>query len=87
MDDRMMLMRKRAAACFSMWETHLYLNTHPNDTQALQMLRQYEATCDKLTQEYESKYGPLTIASDANNSRWQWSQGPWPWELAANEGA
>ncbi|BCI59809.1 spore coat protein CotJB [Solibaculum mannosilyticum] len=80
MDDRMMLMRKRAAACFSMWETHLYLNTHPNDTQALQMLRQYEATCDKLTQEYESKYGPISASSADMGCRWSWLTDPWPWD-------
>ena len=30
--------------------------------------------------EYENKYGPLTISSDEMNSSFTWVKDKWPWE-------
>jgi len=64
-------------------ELNLYLDTHPCDEGAVndyncavQMLRQ-------LKKEYVEHYGPLSNFGWGGYSRtpWQWSKGPWPWEL------
>ena len=35
----------------------------------------------KVLKEYESKYGPLFVTSDATLTYpWAWNQLPWPWE-------
>lgn len=71
------------ALSFSVLETALYLDGHPNCKQALE---HYDATVEELeraTEEYEDKYGPLTIYSNAHDT-WEWVSSPWPWESEAN---
>ena len=77
MSGREILLRKVSSAQFALWELHLYLNTHPNDMQALAMHEQYEVKCAKLIKEYEEKYGPLTASVGEGV---EWLKNPWPWE-------
>ncbi len=87
MQNREKLLKSVQQYSFAMLEAALFLDTHPDCADALAYYNKYKKLWQEAKAEYESKYGPLTVASDANNSRWQWSKGPWPWELAANEGA
>ena len=36
----------------------------------------------KLTDEYQENYGPLTNI-DSNSNEWNWINNPWPWERGA----
>ncbi len=87
MQNREKLLKSVQQYSFAMLEAALFLDTHPDCADALAYYNKYKKLWQEAKAEYESKYGPLTVSSDANNSRWQWSKGPWPWELAANEGA
>lgn len=66
---------------FSLTELNLYLNTHPNNIQMINLYRQYLNEEKRLCNEYEKNYGPLTIDSlNLGNNSWDWIKSPWPWE-------
>ena len=62
------------AIAFAMWELRLYLNTHPNDCEALALFRLLEEkSCDP-------NYASTFACDDGQYSGWSWVNGPWPWE-------
>ena len=81
MTEREALMRKITSAAFAAWELHIYLDTHPYDTEAIANMKKYESKADILIKEYESKYGPISAASSLGEQRFAWVNDAWPWEL------
>lgn len=62
---------------FSMWDLHLYLDTHPTDETAAKLLETY---CEKyrcIKEEYEKVFGALTPSEGFGEA---WLKNPWPWE-------
>ena len=86
MNEREMLLRRLSGAQFAMWETHMFLDTHPHDENALKALNKYKEKYEKVLHEYEKKYGPLTARAGAVGDRWSWVTGPWPWHYEFGEG-
>lgn len=80
MNDREMMLKKINEISFTMYELHLYLDTHPTDTTAMALLNRYKAQRAELVAAYESKYGPLDTYNVTANNRWQWIANPWPWD-------
>ena len=78
MNGREKLLRQMSAAQFSLWELHLYLNTHPSDLEALAMHEKYEVKYNKLKNEYEENFGPVSSASGEGI---EWLKNPWPWDI------
>ncbi len=74
---RDMCLRRLSALQFAMWETRIYLDTHPCDEEAKEMLKNYREKFDKLRAEYEKEFGPLTL--NGINSD-EWLKDPWPWD-------
>ena len=69
------------ALSFALTELSLYLDTHVNDGEALQLFREYAAMAEEGRRRYESVYGPLThMRSGDNKTGWNWIDSPWPWE-------
>lgn len=68
---------------FVLQELALYLDTHRDDAEALQMYRQYQALYDKGRQTYEKMCGPLNHMSITEGG-YRWLDDPWPWEYAGN---
>lgn len=68
---------------FSINDFSLYLDTHPNDAKALQKHCEYTTKYNKLKEEYQKNYGPLTIYFNSNDNTWEWIDEPWPWERGA----
>lgn len=66
---------------FAINDLALYLNTHPQDTDAIKMHNEYSKKQIFLTEEYQRLYGPLTISFISNT--WDWIDDPWPWERGA----
>lgn len=62
---------------FGMLETRMFLDTHPNDPEALEMFNKYFDKYKALAAEYESQFGPLTL--NGINSD-EWLNNPWPWD-------
>lgn len=77
MSNREKLLKRLSAAQFALWELHIYLNTHPNDTQALAMHNKYDELATVLRKEYEKNYGPLSPRTGQGN---EWIKDPWPWD-------
>lgn len=83
--DKMSLKKEIMALNFAINDLTLYLDTHPNDSRAINLHHQYAEKLNQLTDKYEELYGPLTINfSSSNSNRWAWSEEPWPWERGAN---
>ncbi len=61
----------------------LYLDTHPNDRRAIRMHNEYSNKVVKLIDEYQRKYGPLTVNFNQSDNSWDWIDNPWPWERGA----
>jgi len=66
---------------FALKELNLYLDTHPNNSNMLNLYNQYLSEEKKLCNEYERSYGPLTTDSlNLGTNSWSWIKSPWPWE-------
>ena len=75
------MLNRIMALNFAINDLTLYLDTHPNDTNAINMHCKYSEEQISLTQEYQRLYGPLTINFMSNT--WDWIDEPWPWERGA----
>lgn len=73
---------------FVVTEWNLYLDTHPEDENALHHFHKALALRKQALQNYAEKYGPLTIdtANDGQSHSWQWVLQPWPWEFQRKGG-
>lgn len=66
---------------FAMNDLNLYLDTHPDNQNYIMLYNKYRDEEKKICNEYEKKYGPLTLDSQyLENSPWNWLKSPWPWE-------
>ncbi|MEE1356898.1 MAG: spore coat protein CotJB [Clostridia bacterium] len=79
----MSLKDKLKAVSFSLYETVLYLDVYPNNTTALEHYNMLMEELEEITEQYEKKYGPITIYGNEGDS-WKWINCPWPWESEAN---
>lgn len=68
---------------FVIQELALYLDTHRNDKDALEIYTKYQCMYKEAKEVYEKKYGPLTHMSGCANA-YRWLDDPWPWEYCAN---
>jgi len=80
MNDRKKMYRTIQQISFVLYETALYLDTHPNCRRALEYFSRYNVRLQELTAKYEELYGPITIFSQNCSDTWQWATQPWPWE-------
>ena len=68
---------------FAINELGLYLDTHRDDKEALQMYRSYQTIYAEGKEKYEKVYGPLNHMS-SSGEKYRWLDDPWPWEYCAN---
>ncbi len=67
---------------FAAHELTLYLDTHPEDQQAISKRQEFVALTKEAQNNYEKKYGALTLSSNnLNTSPWQWATTKFPWEV------
>ena len=78
------LMNEIQSICFAAHELNLYLDLHPEDNTMLMLLRDYEDTARKLKNEYQNKYGPITVNGVKNENLFTWQTEKWPWERNMN---
>lgn len=66
---------------FVVYDTLLFLDTHPCDQEALAYFEKYHAMRLEALKEYGRKYSPLTLDSiSTSQEQWEWVYGKWPWE-------
>ena len=68
---------------FAIQELALYLDTHRDDQEALELYRSFQKMYEEGKMTYEKMCGPLTHMSH-NDCPYKWLDDPWPWEYAKN---
>ena len=68
---------------FAIQELALYLDTHRNDTEALEMYRMYQKMYMDGKNAYEKDHGPLNHMS-LSGDKYRWLDDPGPWEYCAH---
>lgn len=71
---------------FAMHELGLYLDTHQNDKEALELFDQYNTLYQEGKKAYVAEYGPLQQSQASVNGKYLWLQDPWPWEYRETGG-
>jgi len=66
---------------FALVECNLFLDSHPKNSEALEYFEKLQEKLADFTEEYEEKYGPLTVYGSCGDS-WSWVTAPWPWEAS-----
>ena len=69
---------------FVLQELALYLDTHRDDKEALEVFREQQKEYEKAAEKYEKSCGALTHMSPVCGE-YRWLDDPWPWEYAANK--
>lgn len=81
MNEQAEILTNLDALGFAITDLNLYLDVFPDDNNALQLFNKYRMQKEELLKQYETKYGPILLNSDAlNKYPWQWNNRPWPWE-------
>lgn len=58
----------------------LYLDTHPDDEEALNYFNQCTALYNAAKQSYQEQFGQLNAFSEQERSSWDWNTAPMLWE-------
>jgi spore coat protein JB len=75
-------MSELQAIDFVLVELTLYLDTHPDDTQAIAQFAQFQRRKTALMAQFESAFGPIRgFGNSPVGSQWTWAEGPWPWQV------
>lgn len=78
--DRLSLQRALAEAGFAAHDANLFLDTHPDCTNALQYFFERQDEYADLLAEYVDRFGPISAGDDGDDGNWLWVKGPWPWQ-------
>lgn len=89
MADRQTGGMNRYALPFAAWELRLFLDTHPDDEEALAAYRKFCAAIGGCSYPCVTPQGMNAAGTDRASScpcggRWNWIDDPWPWDPAAN---
>lgn len=76
------LMQQVYEAGFAAYDAALFLDTHPDDLEALNYFYCALSLSQQAVQAYEEQCGPLSIGGVMDENYWSWLSDPWPWEGA-----
>ena len=71
---------------FAAHDLSLYLDTHPDDSEAFDAYRDLLVLYEEGKERYMKMYGPICKADLANAAKYTWLNGPWPWEYVGKAG-
>lgn len=72
---------------FAIQELALYLDTHRDDREALELYRGYQQMYQRCREEYRKTHGPLNHMHPSESETYDWLDDPWPWEYCQNKEA
>lgn len=76
------LLQEIQAVDFVLVELTLYLDTHPDDINAINQYNLYAMKSRALKEEFETLFGPLQhFGGGYSGHPWTWSNTPWPWQI------
>lgn len=70
---------------FAVKELNLYLDTHANDQEVLQLYWSYLKLAKEGREKYEKMYGPLQSTNLTPEDGYAWLKDPWPWDVGGND--
>ncbi len=65
---------------FCSFDMLLYMDTHPNDQEALDYFNQCTELYNAAKKSYEERFGQVNAFSSGPLSAWNWNAEPMPWE-------
>jgi spore coat protein JB len=65
---------------FAVTDIVLYLDTHPDDEEALEYFNHFSTMRNQALEKYASMYGPLSVDTAAPAKQWDYAEMKWPWE-------
>ncbi len=71
---------------FAIQELTLYLDTHRDDEEALELYQTYQKLYHQMAMEYHTQCGPLNHRTPSQGD-YRWLDDPWPWEYSGNKEA
>ena len=83
--DGMQSMQDLQAANFAITELGLYLDTHADDEEAVQLFNQYVEQYEMLRQQAEDSGMALTQMEATAGGCYTWLDDPWPWDAETEE--
>ena len=76
------LLHQLQAIDFVLVDLALYLNTHPNDYEAIRQFNERSLERRKLKKQFETQFGILRQYGNSESQYpWNWSKTPWPWQV------
>ena len=66
---------------FTIVELTLFLDTHPDNQEAMRHFDYYNRLKKDIYEEYNNMFGPLSLnQAKGRTQEFQWTMQPWPWE-------
>lgn len=78
-------LRDLQAVNFAVTELGLYLDTHADDSEAVQLFNQYVEQLEMLRQQAEQSGIALQQTQAAAGGKYTWLDDPWPWDAETEE--
>lgn len=76
------LLEEIQAIDFVIVELNLYLDTHPQDLEAIKQFNEMTLKSMELKQHFEQQFGPLmNFGRSFSGYPWSWNETPWPWQV------
>jgi spore coat protein JB len=75
------------ALSFAIKELNLYLDTHKDDYEALDMLKKLNKLYAEATEKFNKTYGPTMVTDITFGDEYTGLQDPWPWEFGQRGGS
>ena len=78
------MLKKITELDFYIIDLHLYLNTHPDDAEAIAMYNDCVKHVKELREQYSELFGMLLANNCTSKKPWQWIETPCPWQKSYN---
>lgn len=79
--NRETAMRRVQMLSFALYDTILFLDSHPTNKAALAFFAETQKQYVEAVATYEEEFGPLTAGDTDTEYGWAWVETPWPWEM------
>lgn len=80
MNNKERMLRDIGILDFTITELTLYLDTHPDDCNAMEYFNHYNRIKIQMEKDFSRKYYSLKLDYAESNKEWRWGEAPLPWE-------
>ena len=83
-NNRRELFEMIGAVSFLIDDLRLFLDTHPDNAEALSLFSEYQNQRSELISKYTNQFGPIDSYCVNTDNGWSWINEPMPWKTEAN---